>query len=329
MGINNLTERGIPMKTTPMTKIVPIPCIPKLRQETITLAEVADSWQTQVRPRLKQSTASIYAGILRAHIEPAFGSMAPDSLTGAQIEAFLADKAQTLAPRTVANISTVFRSLLTHAQASGLLIRMPVWTCPSSNGGKTGEVLHTREKKKLVEHLIYNISSGIQADESFGLLLCLYTGMRLGEICALQWGDISKKGAIMIRRTVQRISDPAQPGRTMVIFDTPKSQSSNRVIPMPLFLRKQIDGLRKPDGCFVLTGTERFVEPRTMQNRFKSTLRKCGVRTVNFHAIRHTFATDCVGAGFDPKTLSSLLGHADVSITLNTYVHPSFDVKRI
>ena len=308
------------------TKIIPIHCMSK--PHAVTLHDTAESWRSQVQPRLKQSTASIYAGILRVHIEPAFGDHPLAELSGPCIEDFLADKVQTLAPRTVSNISTVLHSLLEHAHAIGWLPHLPTWTSPSGKSFKAVEVLNSREKKKIVEHLIYNIQSGERLDESFGLLLCLYTGMRLGEICALQWSDISPKGAISIRRTVQRISDPAHPGQTMVIFDTPKSQSSNRIIPIPLFLRKLLKDIRKPDACFILTGTEEYVEPRTMQNRFKSTLRRCGVRPVNFHTIRHTFATDCISAGFDPKTLSTILGHADVSITLNTYVHPSFDVQR-
>lgn len=308
-------------------KIIPIGCSPKLRPD-IRIAEIAADWLEHVRPILKQSSLSIYSGILRAHIEPAFGSLPVSALTTEQIETFLAEKAAVLATGTVSNISTVLRALLNHARHTGKITQLPTWLCPTGKPNHTGEVLNTREKKKLVEHLIYNIQTRQRIDESFGLLLCLYTGMRLGEICALQWGDISKKGAISVRRTVQRISDPQNPGRTKIIFDTPKSQSSNRIIPMPLFLRKLLDDVRKGDDHFVLTGTTAHLDPRTMQNRFKSILRKCGLRPVNFHAMRHTFATDCVGAGFDPKTLSSILGHADVSITLNTYVHPSFDVKR-
>ena len=310
------------------TNIIRIPCMPKDRKSSATLSDLIESWEAHAYPRLKQSTASIYSGILHAHIQPAFGQMPPEELSAAIIEAFLAEKSKTLAPSTVANISTVLHSLLEHGQTTGFFSRTITWTCHSGMSGKTAEVLQSCEKKRLVEHLIYNIHSGAQVDESFSLLLCLYTGMRLGEICALRWEDISPKGAITIRRTIQRISDPTTVGHTKIIFDTPKSQSSNRIIPMPLFLRKQMGSIRKSDNCFVLTGTPDYVEPRTMQNHFKATLKKCGIRPVNFHTLRHTFATDCVSAGFDPKTLSAILGHADVSITLNTYVHPSFDVKR-
>ena len=183
------------MKTTLYSnhscKIIPIPCSTKLRTG-VTLAEAAERRQIQALPRLKQSTASIYGGILRAHILPAFGTFPVSELTGPRIEAFLTDKAQILAPRTVGNISTVLHAILEHAQASGWFTGLPAWVTPSGKGGKTTEVLTAREKKRLVEHLINNISANTHVDESFGLLLCLYTGMRLGEICALQWG-ISRK----------------------------------------------------------------------------------------------------------------------------------------
>ena len=113
-----------------------------------------------------------------------------------------------------------------------------------------------------------------------------------------------------------------------MVFDRPKSQSSLRSIPLPSFLLPSLRRMRRGDACFVLTGTEKLLEPRGMQRRFKQLLRDAGVREVNFHCLRHTFATSCVELGFDPKTVSMILGHADVSVTLNTYVHPSFSKLR-
>lgn len=315
-------------------QVIQIPCFARPRPRP-TLSEAGRAWLAASEGRLKPSTLSIYAGILRAHIDPVLGLRPLHALSGREIEAFLCEKAAPregmpgLAPRTVSNISTVLHGIFDHACRTGSLRESPAWTCPAGRAAKNTAVLDAREKKILTRHLLNNINTGQRADESFGLLLCLYTGMRLGEICALRWGDVTPRPhSILVHRTVQRISDPAGHRRTALVFGSPKSPSSDRVIPMPHFLHRLADRQRREDECFILTGTPSPMDPRTMQNHFKAVLRRCGLRQVNFHAIRHTFATDCVGAGFDPKTLSSILGHADVSVTLNTYVHPSFDVMR-
>ena len=141
-----LSERGIFMKTISKShgKIIPIGCSPKLRPD-IRVTEIAADWLDHIRPTLKQSTLSIYSGILRAHIEPAFGSLPVSALTTEQIEAFLAEKATVLAAGTVSNISTVLRALLTHALHTGKIMQLPAWLCPTGKSNHTGEVLDTRE----------------------------------------------------------------------------------------------------------------------------------------------------------------------------------------
>lgn len=166
-----------------------------------------------------------------------------------------------------------------------------------------------------------------------GVLICLYTGLRLGEICAMKWGDISYADkSLRVRRTVQRIraadAGPDEP-KTRLVFDSPKSAHSNRVVPVPGFLLEMAESFRCADETYILTGEEdRCLDPRTYQNRFYVMLRCAGVRKVSFHTLRHTFATNCVDMGCDPKTLCEILGHSDVSITLNIYVHPSVPAKR-
>lgn len=112
------------------------------------------------------------------------------------------------------------------------------------------------------------------------------------------------------------------------MIGSPKSKSSVRIVPVPDFLLAILKSERKDNNFYIITGTCKPDEPRTMQNRFKAILKVCGIRNVNFHLLRHTYATVCIENGFDPKTLSELLGHADASITLNRYVHSSMLMKK-
>ena len=182
-------------------------------------------------------------------------------------------------------------------------------------------IRETFERKRLESYLLHN-----QNNTNISVLLCLFTGLRVGELCGLKWSDIDfQNGAVSVCRTVQRIN---KHGKSEVAIGSPKSKSSVRIVPIPDFLLAILKAKRKGDDFYIITGTSKPTEPRTMQNRFKSILKTCGIRNVNFHLLRHTYATICIENGFDPKTLSELLGHADASITLNRYVHSSMQMKK-
>ena len=164
----------------------------------------------------------------------------------------------------------------------------------------------------------------------FGVLLSLYTGIRVGELCALQWEDFDlAHSKLKIRKTMQRIQDlgNGSVSKTKIVITEPKSQCSIREIPLPLFIVDVAKKFASNPKAYILTGTDRYIEPRTMQNRFKSYVKECNVEPANFHVLRHTFATRCVEVGFEVKSLSEVLGHANVNITLNRYVHSSFELK--
>ena len=129
---------------------------------------------------------------------------------------------------------------------------------------------------------------------------------------------------------MQRIQNDDDSGpKSKVIVTTPKSRCSIRTIPIPDDIASVIIDFRQSKNGYFLTGQEnKYIEPRTMQNHFKRLLKKCAIDSSNFHALRHTFATRCVELGFDVKTLSEILGHASVNITMNRYVHPSMELKR-
>ena len=164
-----------------------------------------------------------------------------------------------------------------------------------------------------------------------GVLLCLYTGIRIGELCALRWENISlAEGVVKIRETMQRIPDtsPSTAKKTKLICTQPKSKKSIRDIPVPAWLINILSSYQtSPGACFLTGKPDKFTEPRTMQNHFKRYLCEANIQPANYHSLRHTFATRCVELGFDIKTLSEILGHTNVNITLNRYVHSSMALK--
>lgn len=161
---------------------------------------------------------------------------------------------------------------------------------------------------------------------SFGVALSLFTGLRIGELCALRWSDVDLPSkTISVTKTIQRIS--AQ-GRTQLVITEPKSISSVREIPIPDCILPLLKKFCSKDDFYILSGTKKATEPRTMQYRFQALLKKAKLPSIHFHALRHMFATNCVELGFDVKSLSEILGHSGVEITLNRYVHSSLERKK-
>jgi integrase len=170
------------------------------------------------------------------------------------------------------------------------------------------------------------------SERNLGILLCLFTGMRVGEICALKWEDFSfQEKSIHVHNTMQRlqIPDSTTAQKTRIMVTSPKSKCSIRTIPIPDSLIQLIQKeFPNRQGYVLAAVNEKYIEPRTMQKYFHYVQKQCGLVPVNFHALRHTFATRCIELGFDVKSLSEILGHATVNITLNRYVHPSMELKQ-
>ena len=157
--------------------------------------------------------------------------------------------------------------------------------------------------------------------------------MRIGEICALRWENISlKDGIIKINSTMQRLRDfnVNRTTKTKIIISDPKSDTSARIIPLSEFainLCKKF--VPSSPTAFVLSGSSsEFIEPRTLQYKMERYTKDCGLEDVHFHTLRHTFATRCVEGGFEIKSLSEILGHSSPQITLERYVHSSLELKR-
>lgn len=300
-----------------------------------TVSDAADRYLARCRTKVKPSTCSTYEITITRHILPAFGSTPLAALTEEDISGFLREKCfpsqgEPLAPATVRSVVTTLRGILACAAGEGWQTVSPSCVHRPAQSAEEARTLTAEEEHRLKEYCRANMDR-----TRLGVLLCLFTGLRIGELCAMKWGDLSLDGEVLtVRRTIQRIRNPnytGKPGetKTIVIFDAPKSKCANRCIPIPARLLPYLRQYQGPADAFLLTGTaSAWMEPRTLQNCFKKVLSEAEIDPINFHALRHTFATNCIEQGFDVKALSRILGHSDVSVTLNTYVHPSVSTMR-
>lgn len=189
---------------------------------------------------------------------------------------------------------------------------------------KQVEKISDTEQKKLVSYLKANMSL-----TAFGILLSLFMGLRIGELCGLKWEDVDFQHKVLrIRRTVQRIASANGNRKTKIVISAPKSATSFREIAIPDMLMKYFEMFRDEADYFILSGTDKPVEPRTMQYRYKKILQSAEVESHNYHKLRHTFATNSAEKGFNVKALSAVLGHSSVTLTLNRYIHPDRTYER-
>lgn len=301
----------------------------------ITYAQLLQEWLEYIKLNVKESSHSRYSQTVNTHLVPGLGSCKISQLSQFEINRFLLglqkngrkDNRGGLSAKSVADIASVIKSTIHFANAKGYCEKDSLKLLPIKQKPQDARVLSAAEQSALNRVLTENTDC-----TKFGVLLSLYTGMRLGEVCALKWENIdTDSGIIHVCFTMQRIknTDENSSAKTKIIISTPKSQKSVRDIPMPQFLTRIARELKKESGAYVLTGyADRFIEPRIMQNRFKKYLSLAGLENINYHCLRHTFATRCMELGFDVKTLSEILGHSNVTITLNRYVHSSLETKK-
>lgn len=287
-----------------------------------TVKELFNEWFIAIKLHVKPSTYANYQMKVKKHIIPAFGGLRYDTLTVKMLNTFIDDKVRSgLSAKYITDIIVVFKSMAKYtAKIYGARnILADVALLKSTK--KEKPLLSVIQQKKLCRYLFSDLSR-----TSVCVLLSFYTGLRIGEVCGLMWSDINfDKSIITVRRTVQRIHIAGQ--GTMLDINTPKSRTSQRSIPIPVFLLRILHKLRSAENYYILSDSERATEPRTLQNRFKSILKKNNLPSVCYHSLRHMFATNCLQAGFDVKTLSEILGHASVETTLNRYVHSSMERK--
>lgn len=297
--------------------------------------DILRNWVTMSRVHIKESTYSRYIHLANAHILPYLGEIPTDRLTTQIIEKHISfllnegrlDKKGGLAPKTVSDILALIKGSIDYANCSGISINCYLDRLTVKKVQIDMRVLSVNEQHKLCEVLMREMNL-----TKFGVLLCMYTGIRIGEVCALKWESIDfSEGILSIRETLQRIqaTDVGACKKTKIVITEPKSKKAIRDIPLPNFVLECAASLKHDPKAYILTGrSDRYIEPRLLQYTFKKYTKECGLTDVNYHTLRHTFATRCIELGFDVKTLSELLGHASVNITLNRYVHSSMDTKK-
>lgn len=295
--------------------------------KSVQLGALCDEWLRLKRSQVKESTFVKYQTTLENRIKPELGDHCALSLTSPMVEQFayglLHEKG--LSAKTVKDVLTVLHAVLLYGEKQVGFSRRIDIAYPKTEK-KEMRVLSRAEQEKLTQYLLENTDLC-----KFGTLFALLTGLRIGEVCALRWRDISlRDGVVYVRSTLQRVKNLDGGGaKTKIIICDPKSFTSARVIPLSPFaleLCRRFCG--RPDE-YILTGKpDKFVEPRVLQNHMKRYAQDCGLSGVHFHTLRHSFATRCVEVGFEIKSLSEVLGHASPQITLDRYVHSSLELKR-
>ena len=292
-----------------------------------TIGEVAALWKKDKQQYVKQSSIAAYALILENHILPVFGDKV--QLTETDVQAFALKKLQDgLSQKTVKDVLIVLKMIQKFGAKNGDLPFME-WSVkfPTEQTKQELEVLSINNQKRIMQYAIDNFTF-----RNLGIYICLSTGIRIGEVCALKWGDINiATETISINRTIERIYViDGEKRHTEVVIGTPKTKNSLREIPMSKELLKIVRPLKKVmnDEYFILTNEAKPTEPRTYRNYYKQLLKQLGIPDLKFHGLRHSFATRCIESQCDYKTVSVILGHANISTTLNLYVHPNMEQKK-
>ena len=291
----------------------------------MTLPEAVELFFTEreQKRKLKESTVSRYRYMVRRYIQPQLGAAPLYTLTEERVAAFYQRlQGQGLSPKSARDAGVLLRAILRTATkrgcfCTGVNAELPV--CKK----RQVEIFTEPEILRLAQHIVNEPDL-----TGLGVLLTLNSGLRLGELCALRWSDIDLHADFLqVEREVQRLYEQ---GHTRLVVQPPKSESSLRRIPLPADILSLL-AAHKPKtagSVCLLTGTAAPLEPRTMQNRYRALLKRAGVPYRNFHALRHTYATRCIEQNVDVKSVSEMLGHSDVRITLQTYVHVSLRHKQ-
>lgn len=289
-----------------------------------TFQDVSKIWCDAKRPIVKHSTMCAYLLTLQTHLLPWFGTM--ETIAECDVQQFVIDKcASGLARKTVRDMVAVLKSIVKYGNKHGIF-HFEEWEIeyPTDTENKLLPTLSLNHQRILMNHLIEQ-----PTQQNIGVLLALCTGMRIGEVCALQWEDVDfTQRIITVRHTVGRIYN-CELKTTERIHTSPKTKNSCREIPISKQLFQSLKTVRKQSQSPYVVGTStQSKEPRSYRDYFSRLLKRLNIPHLVFHGLRHTFATRCIESQCDYKTVSVILGHSNVATTLNLYMHPNLSQKK-
>ena len=296
----------------------------KISINKIKFSQVATEWLQFKKTKIKESTYLNYKFIINGKFMKEFGDKNLEELLDYNFNIFIEKLMHILSNKTVKDVVCVLKGILRYAELKyDINFKVNLISTPCVYKQEI-EIFKEAERKKLEQYCFKS-----EDLKCMGVLISLYAGLRIGEICALKWEDIDFENKLInITHTLQRVYVSRK--NTKVIYTTPKTQKSIRKIPLARTLYSKLKEVSKkyPSNAFILTGdTEKWSEPIGYRYSYKFILRECKVKYKKYHCLRHTFATRCIKVGMDTKSLSEILGHANVTITLSIYVHSSFETK--
>ena len=305
-----------------------------LKSKKILYKDWIYTWLLEKKDYIKESTYANYSNNIFNHIIPKLGNYYLNELNHKVIQDFLLELSKNgrkdntggLAEKTIKDITIIIKGSIKKGINEDKIKHIELtFNYPKDNKENKLYVLTKREQNKITNYVLENINS-----RNIGLLISLYSGIRIGELCALRWEDVDfKKNCLTINKTIQRVYiKDKNKNISKVIITTPKTKNANREIPINKDFLEILKKVKSDKKHYILTGNEKYVEPRTYRKYFNKILDELKIKHFNFHSLRHTFATNCISLGVDYKTVSELLGHANVNITLNLYVHPRYSQKK-
>lgn len=292
-----------------------------------TFAQIVELWKKDKQLYVKKSSFSAYVLLLENHLLPKFAEVC--SIEEEEVQQFVFQKLQQgLSQKSIKDVLIVLKMVMKFGAKYKWIQYTPFdIQYPTVRENQSIEVLTRTHQKKVMNYIQEHFTF-----RNLGVYICLCSGMRIGEICALTWEDIdTDNGIINIRKTIQRIyiiEDGKR--RTELLLDTPKTKNSIREVPMSRDLLRMLKPFKKIVNplFFVLTNDAKPTEPRTYRSYYKNLMKQLEIPEIKFHGLRHSFATRCIESKCDYKTVSVLLGHSNISTTLNLYVHPNLEQKK-
>ena len=312
-----------------------VPRVQRPLTSLLTTEQLFLMWLDDKRVQVKASTYATYYQVIHGHLVPYFKGKA-SQLTNGAVNQFVKDKLDHgrldgkggLSPKRVRDILIIVLQAIQYGEKKGAIAGFDYDVIRPKVEATELPVLTIDEQNSLLDYARADLDH-----KKLGVVIALYTGMRLGELCALQWSDINfHEGVLSITKTLQRIkdTDPNSPKKTKMTIDAPKSKKSIRSIPLPAYLLCLLRPWQReqPSDNYILSGKAKYVDPRIYQDNFKAYLKQAKIQEYTIHSLRHTFATNALERGFDVKNLSEILGHSSVRFTLEKYVRGSMDTKK-